>query len=120
MNPDSRDFDISDVLSITTGCLVSTRHIDGVYDILNFMTGESLFTHALPRASRICGPVLLQQHPQLAAVDASGVDTTNWQAWLAAQRQAFGDTFTVQPLSSGEYESKNPLTELAEMMESRS
>ena len=39
----SRDFDLGDIPSITTGALVSPRHIDGVYDILDYMTGEQLF-----------------------------------------------------------------------------
>lgn len=60
-----KTFHISDVLSITTGRLVSSRHIDGVYDILNFMTGDNLFTHQLPRASRECEPWLRTQFPQL-------------------------------------------------------
>jgi len=39
--------------------------MDGVYDILNYMTGDSLFTHQLPRASDECKPFLLEQFPQL-------------------------------------------------------
>ena len=62
-------FHISDILSITTGRLVSTRHMDGVYDILNFLTGDSLFTHQLPRAVRECEPWLRTQFPQLFGGD---------------------------------------------------
>lgn len=58
-------FHISDVLSVTTGYLVSTRHIQGVYDILNHMTGENLFTHMLPAASDLCQPRLREQFPDL-------------------------------------------------------
>jgi hypothetical protein len=58
-------FHISDVLSVTTGRLVSTRHMDGVYDVLDFLTGDSLFTHQLPRASREYEPWLRTQFPQL-------------------------------------------------------
>ena len=60
-----RLFHISDILSITTGRLVSNRHIDGVYDILNFLTGDDLFTHQLPRASRECEPWMRTQYPYL-------------------------------------------------------
>ena len=57
----SRDFHIGDILSVTTGRLVSPRRMDGVYDILNFMTGDNLFTHQLPRAARECaGPLAAQ------------------------------------------------------------
>jgi hypothetical protein len=61
-----RRFHISDVLTITTGRLVSTRHMDGVYGILNYMTGDNLFTYQLPRASRECSPVLCALYPGLS------------------------------------------------------
>lgn len=62
-----KKFHISDVLSVTTGRLVSSRHMDGIYEILNFLTGDNLFTHQLPRAMRECEPWLKMQFPQLMA-----------------------------------------------------
>lgn len=62
-----KTFHISDVLSVTTGRLVSSRHMDGIYEILNFLTGDNLFTHQLPRAMRECEPWLETQFPQLMA-----------------------------------------------------
>lgn len=61
----TKSFHISDVLTVITGRLISTRHMDGVYDILSFMTGDNLFTHQLPRAREECIPYLLEQFPQL-------------------------------------------------------
>ncbi len=58
-------FHIGDVLSVTTERLVSLRHMEGLYDILNFMTGDDLFTHQLPRACNECRPWLLAQYPEL-------------------------------------------------------
>lgn len=60
-----KKFHISDVLSVTTGRLVSSRHIDGVYEILNFLTGDELFTHQLPRAMREYQTWLKKQFPHL-------------------------------------------------------
>ena len=60
-----KTFHISDVLSVTTGRLVSSRHMGGIYDILNFLTGDSLFTHQLPRALRECAPWLRSQFPSI-------------------------------------------------------
>lgn len=60
-----KTFHISDVLSVTTGRLVSSRHMEGVYDILNFLTRDSLYTHQLPRAMRECQPWLRVQFPAL-------------------------------------------------------
>lgn len=111
----TKQFHVGDVLSITTGRLVSPRHIDGVYDILGYMTGESLFTHQLPRASDVCKPELLKQHPQLASVNTAGVNSKNWQSWLNEQVAKFGEQLTVSPLPTNAYEAKNPLQELHEM-----
>jgi hypothetical protein len=117
---DTRHFDLSDILTITTGRLVSTRHIDGVYDILNHMTGESLFTHQLPRACDSCAPALLAQHPQLHALEVPAFDNTDTveadiAVWLAEQRQQFGTTLSVAVLRSGDYTAMHPLRELGRM-----
>lgn len=60
-----KQFHISDILSVTTGRLVSSRHMDGIYELLNFLTGDTLFTHQLPRAMRECEPWLRSQFPYL-------------------------------------------------------
>lgn len=86
----TKSFHISDVLSVTTGYLVSLRHIDGVSEVLDFMSGESLMTHALPRAMDEIGPVILEQHPELANVDASGITAENQGSRVAEWEAAFG------------------------------
>lgn len=111
---EARDFDLGDILTVTTGCLLSPRHMDGVYDILNFMTGDNLFTHQLPRASRECAPVLLLQHPQLAAVDAESITPENCLAKLAQWKAKFGETLSVEPCGPDVHERIDPLSELAE------
>jgi hypothetical protein len=111
----TKKFHVGDVLSITTGRLVSPRHIDGVYDILNFMTGDNLFTHQLPRALNECRPHLLEQLPQLKATDASGVTSENLQKWLDEQVVRFGEQLTVHDIPEGRHEFRNPLDEAAEL-----
>jgi len=109
-----RSFHIGDVLSITTGRLVSNRHAGGVCDILNYMTGDNLFTHQLPGAADECRPVLLKNFPQLAHVDASCVTVFNLQAWLTEQVALFGETLEVETLADGQHRHKDALTELVE------
>ncbi len=58
-------FHISDVLSATTGRVVSREGMGGIYTIYNFLTGVSLYTHQLPRAFHECQPWLRTQFPQL-------------------------------------------------------
>jgi hypothetical protein len=65
---EKKKFHIGDVLSIIPGRLISPDHVGGVYNILNWMTGDNLMTHQLPRASRECEPYLREQHPDLTSV----------------------------------------------------
>lgn len=115
MSDEQRDFDLGDILSVTTGKLVSPRHIAGVYDILNFMTGESLFTHQLPRVGREASPVLLAQHPQLADIDHSSVGPGKWEAWLAEQVAKYGAKLPVRPMNIDQHERIDPMSEAAEI-----
>lgn len=61
-------FHLGDILSITTERLVSRDHIDGVYNILNFLTGDNLYTHQLPLACDAVKENVLEQLPQLRAI----------------------------------------------------
>ena len=135
-----REFHVSDVLSITTGRLVSTRHMDGVYDILDFMTGDNLFTHQLPRASDECKPYLLEQFPQLATPEMdfavaelgemlktlSGKKepdklVVGWLSKLTSGKYGVKckEVLTVRPIPKGAHQFKNPIAEVAEMMGGR-
>ena len=128
----TKQFHLGDVLSIATNRLVSPRHIDGVYDILNFMTGDNLFTHQLPRASDECKPYLVEQFPHLATAEMDSViaelgdalKSKNGKAqvekvvadWLAKQVAKYGEMFAVKPIPTDAHEVKNPIAEAAEMM----
>lgn len=110
----TRKFHLGDILSITTSALVSPRHMDGVYDILNFMTGDNLFTHQLPRAARECEGPLRAQHPDLAGIvfpknlKGEGPVAT----WLAEQVAIYGETREVAPLGANEHTHIDPFTEI--------
>jgi hypothetical protein len=114
----SRAFHIGDILSITTGALVSPRHIVGVHDLLGFMTGDTLFTHQLPRAARECEPSLRAQFPDLAQIVApevwpeGDVETVVF-GWLAEQVARYGETREVSPLAPEAHTHIDPFTELA-------
>jgi len=61
----TKSFPLGTVLSVTTGRLCC--NIGEVYEILNHLTGDNLFTHVLPRAGRFAGPLILEQYPELCA-----------------------------------------------------
>lgn len=111
---ETRDFDLGDILSITTGKLVSRDHIGGVYRILNFMTGDELFTHQLPRASRECGGPLLAQHPDLAAIVVPAtVDSEEAvNAFLDSLIPVYGRTRAVTALDAADHTQIDALEEL--------
>ena len=131
-----RRFHLGDVLSITTGRLVSPRHMDGVYDILNFMTEDNLFTHQLPRACDECKPYLLKQFPQLNTAfiqsackildreveNRNSRDPENGEpmplnitAWLEELTKRYGEYLEVETIPKEAHEKKNPLAEMQEM-----
>lgn len=114
----TRTFDLGDILSITTGRLVSRRRMEGIYDILSFMTGESLFTHQLGRGMERCAPSLFRQHPGLLTVSIpdKGFTPSTWMPWLTAQKRIHGESLDVAPLASGEWTNIDPLLELETMV----
>lgn len=65
---ETKSFHIGTILSITDGKLISPDHIGGIYDLLGWMTGESLMNHQLPRVSREMEDQLRADFPDLAAV----------------------------------------------------
>lgn len=112
----TEDFPTEDVLSTITGHLMGK--IDGVYLVLNWMTGESVYTHQLPRISREAQPVILKLHPQLADAirEAEQVTPTNWQEWRDKWIARYGTTLAVPKLDENTHERIDPLSELAEMV----
>lgn len=112
----TRSFHIGDVLSITTGFLVSPRRMEGVYDILNFLTADDLFTHQLPRAAKECRPSILEQFPQLRGVDASGLNVQSVPAFLKRQVSLFGEYLMVRRMSSDRHQRIDPIQEAEQLI----
>jgi hypothetical protein len=85
--------------------------------VLNFMTGDNLFTHQLPRAMDECAPEVLRQHPDLADVQVPTEfdgEQHVW-TWLAEQVDQFGETRELSPLPVDEHAVIDPITELRMM-----
>lgn len=112
----TKEFPTGAVLSVVTDILVSENHIDGVYEVLNWMTGESLYTHQLPRVGREAKPIILAMHPHLSAAvsEAKQVNADNWREWLDAWKARYGETIAVPRLTIAEHERIDPVSELAE------
>ncbi len=109
-------FHIGDLLSISTGKLLSPTHIDGVYKILNHMTGDNLMTHQLPNACRIAEPYLLDQHPWLKGVrPEGGMDVPDLMSWLSAAGVEHGEWHDVEPMPAAVWGVHDPIADLVAM-----
>jgi hypothetical protein len=114
-NENSRMFHLGDILSITTGKLVSPTNMDGVYKILNFMTGDDLMTHQLGRVTTICAPHLAGAYPELLDIVLPKVTKENLSSVLAGLAQQYGEYLEVHKLPEGAYVRLNALEELVTM-----
>ncbi len=115
---EAREFHLGDLLSITTGHLLSPSGVGGLYEIIDFVTGQPHFTHQLPRGAETIKPWLLEQHPWLADVVVPETVLENEAtvlAWLATATAERGETHPVKAMPEGMYVGREPLAELVEM-----
>lgn len=105
-------------MSTVTGVLVSEDGIGCVYEVLNWMTGESVYTHQIPRISREARPVMLALYPnmQSAIEEAERVNGENWREWLAIWTERYGEEIAVPVMNIAEHERIDPMSELAEIV----
>lgn len=108
-------FHLGDILSVSTGILMPTNGIGGLYDILNFMTGDNLYTPAIPRAVKECRPYLLIEMPWLEDIDASGVGCDNCEEWEAKQVEEHGEYPEVRPIHPEDHEVIGLIEEIKRM-----
>lgn len=109
----TREFHIGDVITVATGRLVALRHIEAVYDLCDFMTGDKLMTHQLPRASRECEPSLRDQHPDLTAEPIPTITSRDEaDAWLKSLYPKYGETVSVRALNPADHTHIDPIAEI--------
>ncbi|GAC1391300.1 MAG: hypothetical protein NVSMB46_03300 [Candidatus Saccharimonadales bacterium] len=82
----SRRFHIGDVLSITTSRVTSPRGMEGIYDILGYMTDDRPFSTQLSHFAEECSPHLKQQLGEIlkpySEIPATVLDTLSMYKWL--------------------------------------
>lgn len=95
--------------------------IGDLYRILNFMTGDNLFTHQLPRAAGECKPYLLDQFKWLSEISLEHVDHCNWSDELDGIMEKYADRLdangclTICPIPRDDHDIIDPLEELRQM-----
>ena len=108
-----RRFELRQILTVTTGVLLC--EIGGLYDLLNYLTGDQLFTHQLPRAAILCKPWIIRQLPELAQITAEGVGRDNWTEFLTQQEELYGATHQLDTMPEELWLHIDPLQELQAM-----
>lgn len=106
-----------ELLSVGTGRLCCS--IERIYELMNFLTGDNLYTHQLPRAFRECQPWVVSQFPWLGTLDESKCNKDNWWGWVAGICMEHGDEFEVSALPAGRWTRVDPIQEAIEMTEDK-
>ena len=118
----TKSFQVADILSCATGILCGK--VDGIYAVLEYMTGGSLFTHQLPRAQKAMEPEIKKQLPWLESGEFKA-KFAEFNAMSGEQRKeqysnfvesiadVFGATHALTPTIG--YHHMDPISELAMM-----
>lgn len=111
---ETKEFPTADVMSSITGRLMGD--IGGVYQVLGWMSGESLMTHQLPRVGREATPAMIAFRPDIAQAveEAQQVTPENWRNWLKVWTDRYGETMAVPKMTVDQHERIDPMSELVE------
>lgn len=114
MSKQTKEFPTADVMSSVTGRLMGD--IAGVYEVLGWMTDESLMTHQLPRVGREAKAAMLAFRPDVATAyeEAQHVNPDNWRDWLKVWTDRYGEKMAVPKMTAEQHERIDPVSELVE------
>lgn len=121
---ETKRFHLGDLISITDGHLMGPNLMDGVYAVIDFVTGWEHMTHQLLAD---CAPVkawLLEQYPFLLEVVAphfdDEADAAHMRAvcepWLAEMVAKHGEYFVVSAMPEGQIPWREAIEELRQMV----
>lgn len=125
-----KSFPLAAVLTVTTGRLLT--EMDHVYEILNWVTGDDVYTHQIPRALQAAGPLLLKRFPELVPASGGLRSLDSWIAkdhtgghegirmWLTELQMMFPaikDSYQIAPISAGQWEHIDPVLEAGSMFD---
>ena len=102
------------VLTVTYDRLLCK--IEDVYRILNFITGDSIYTHQIPRACRTVAPWILRGLPQLRDWDSKEINSDNWQSYVKLANEKFGERLLIKPMPRHLWTHIDPVEEAKAMV----
>jgi hypothetical protein len=106
-----RTFKLEEVLSAIRGTLLC--EIGKVYEVLNFLTGVSIYTHQIPRAGRECQVAVFEQVPFLQEINIEGINPDNWKERLTEIKAKYPNEIELSPVST--YSPIDPIEEMIQM-----
>ena len=111
-----KSFDLATMISIISGKLFTSW--ENLNSALNFLTGESLYTHQIPRAANVASKHILKSYPELEDIGKDVIINSDYEreAFVGSLVKIFGNEFILEPIKEDEYEHKNPLIEAVEML----
>lgn len=137
----TKKFPLRSLLTVTTGRLLTTPEgprdngIGQLYEILDWMTDDSNFTHQLPRAADECRQWLFKWFPELGtasacldkldqwiSADKTGTAQEGVKMWITELKMIdprIKDEYEVGKIHVGDHKAVDPIKELVEMRESK-
>ncbi len=114
-----RNFDLGTVLTVTTGRLFTD--MDNLYDVLNYLSNDEIYTHQIPRVIRTAGAYVLQKYPQLDGVGKDVVinNEQDVKTFLDRQKDVYGDSFGLSPMPEELCQHIDPIEEAIDMRSDR-
>lgn len=122
----TREVPIGVIMSLTQPYLLCD--FKDIHEFVEFLSGGPVWTHQIPRVADQAKPYLVEQFPDLAAIevpDWSAMEDWNEIGhrtkvhrigkWLEEIAIEHGGSRMVRPLSADAVESKDPIAELVEM-----
>jgi len=97
-NMKTKEFHLSDILSVLTDKKLSENGMDGVYGLLSFMTETEINEFVVEKAMKSCRLAIVEEHPQLSIIDI-GINNKNLKKWVNRQITKFGERLPISVLS---------------------
>ena len=132
---ETKTFSLRVVLTVTTGRLLTKPNgeddngIGDLYEILEWMTGESPFTHQLPRFGKECVPHLFRWFPELQRVDSTALGWLSESIkelgpepgvlkWLERVQSEYhlSPNYAVPMIPKNDHKSRDPIKEMQDMV----
>lgn len=107
----AKSFPVPVIVSATHRHLLCDSGFSSVHELIEWVCGEPVWTHQIPRVFESVRDGVFRQHPQLRIFSSGGCDETNWQKYRDEAIRLFGESLKIEHGSAAGYEPIHPLDE---------